>query len=96
MHGPAIPSPDGKRVAVVFWIMVGAVGFDHAHVVVRSWYSPFTTEAFTGLAQDPPPDPTVSWRDNGHLLISYSEKGATKPCETGPEKVSGIEVLCQE
>jgi hypothetical protein len=49
MRGPAISSPDGKHVAVVYWVMVGAVGFDHVHVVVRSRLSPFTTEVFTGL-----------------------------------------------
>jgi hypothetical protein len=96
MRGPAISSPDGKHVAVVYWVMVGAVGFDHVHVVVRSRLNPFTTEVFTGLAQDPPNDPTVSWTDNGHLLISYSEKGTTRACEAGAKRAANIEVMCQE
>lgn len=96
MRGPAIPSPDGKHVAVVYWIMAGAVGFDHVHVVVRSRHSPFTAEVYTGMAQNPPDDPTVSWQDNHRLLISYSEKGDTKPCETGSKSALNIEVLCQE
>jgi hypothetical protein len=94
MRGPAISSPDGKHVAVVYWIMAGAVGFDHVHVVVRSRYSPFTKEVFAGLAQDPPNDPAVSWRDASHILVSYSEAGSTEPC--GNEKVDNIEVQCRE
>lgn len=96
MRGPAIPSPDGKHIALVYWIMVGAVGFDHVHVVVRSRYSPFTEEVFTGLAQAPPNDPTVSWKDSKHLLVSYSENGTTKPCTEGSNHVDDIEVQCQE
>jgi hypothetical protein len=96
MRGPAVPSPDGKYVAVVYWITVGAVGFDHVHVAVRSRHSPFTTEVFTGFAQNPPEDPTVSWQDDRRLLISYSEKGAMKPCHTDSKKMNDIEVLCRE
>jgi hypothetical protein len=95
MRGPAVRSPDGKHVAVVYWIMVGAVGFDHVHVGVRSRHSPFTTEVFTALAQNPPYDPTVSWQDDRHLLISYSDNGATKPCQTDSKKMDDIEVLCR-
>jgi hypothetical protein len=96
MRGPAMSSPDRKHVAVVYWVMAGAVGFDHVHVVVRSRPSPFTTEVFTGLAQDPPNDPTVSWTDNDHLLISYSEKGTTRPCDAGAKRAANTEVMCQE
>ena len=96
MRGPAIPSPDGRHVAVVYWIMSGAVGFDHVHVAVRSRYSPLTTEVFAGLAQDPPNDPTVTWTDGSHLQISYSEKGTAKPCDPGTNRVRTIEVMCQE
>ena len=96
MRGPAIPSPDGRHVAVVYWIMVGAVGFDHVHVAVRSRYSPFTSEVFSGFAQDPPNDPTVSWKDDNHLLISYSENGTTKPCEPVSKEAENVHVMCQE
>jgi hypothetical protein len=96
MRGPSIPSPDGRHVAVVYWITPGALGFDHVHVEVRSRYSPFTTEVFTGLAQAPPNDPIVRWRDPSHLLISYSEKGTTKPCEPKASRIETIEVMCQE
>jgi hypothetical protein len=96
MRGPAIPSPDGKHVAVMYWIMAGAVGFDHVHVLLRSHHSPFTTEVYTGLAYNPPDDPTVSWQDNRRLLISYWQKGDTKACVTGSKKADDIEVLCQE
>jgi hypothetical protein len=96
MRGPALPSPDGKHVAVVYWIMVGAVGSDHVHVVVRSRFSPFTKEVFAGLAQNPPDDPAVSWKDKANLLISYSEEGAVKPCGKGSKAVEDIEVSCQE
>ena len=96
MRGPAVPSPDGRHVAVVYWIMAGAIGFDHVHVVVRSRQSPFTTEVFTGYAQNPPFDPTVSWQDNRRLLISYSEKGTTQRCQTNSKNAGDFEVLCQE
>jgi hypothetical protein len=81
---------------VVYWIMAGAIGFDHVHVVVRIRYSPFTTEVFTGLAQAPPNDPTVSWKDDGHLFISYPEKGTIRPCEPGANRTKDVEVMCQE
>jgi len=96
MHGPAISSPDGKHIAVVYWIMAGAAGFDHVHVVVRPRYSPFTKEVFAGLAQDPPNDPTVSRKDNNHILVSYSENGTTEPCGNAINKVDNIEVQCRE
>lgn len=96
MRGPAIPSPDGRYVAVVYWLTPGALGSDHVHVEVRSRYSPFTTEVFTGFAQDPPNDPNVSWIDRNHLLISYSEKGTIKPCEPKTNTVKTIEVMCQK
>lgn len=96
LRGPAVPSPDGKHVAVVYWIMAGAVGFDHVYVAVRSRHSPFTREVFSGFAQNPPYDPTVSWQDNRRLLISYSEQGATKPCKANSNNADDVEVFCQE
>lgn len=96
MRGPAIPSPDGRHVAVVYWIVSGAIGFDHVHVAIRSRYSPFPSEVFSGFAQDPPNDPTVSWKDDHYLLISYSEKGTTKPCEPASKAKENIRVMCQE
>ena len=96
MRGPAIPSPDGRHVAVVYWITSGAIGFDHVHVAVRPRYSPFTSEVFSGFAQDPPNDPAVSWKDDNYLLISYSEKGTTKLCEPALKVTENIRVMCQE
>jgi hypothetical protein len=96
MHRPAIYSPDGKHVAVVNWIMSGAIGFDHVHVSVRSRYSPFAEEVFTGIAQAPPGDPEVTWTDSHHLLVSYWAKGPIRRCAPPPAQPRDIEVLCQE
>src|ERR1035441_1377404 len=68
---PGIISPDGKHVALTYWVLVGAVGFDHVHISVRSRYNPAATEVFTGLANNTPNDPEVRWLDDHRLLISY-------------------------
>jgi hypothetical protein len=96
MRGPAVLSPDGSHVAVVYWVMSGAVGFDHVYVSIRSKHSPLTTEVFRGIAQVPPDDPKVIWKDAHHLLISYWEKAEITKCEPQTHQVPGVEVLCQE
>ena len=78
MRGPAIPSPDRSHVAVVYWVMSGAVGPDHVYVSIRNKYSPFATEVFKGTAQNPPHDPEVFWKDDHHLLISYWNRGKSQ------------------
>lgn len=96
MRGPAISSPDHTHVAVVYWVMSGAIGFDHVYVSIRSRYSPFTTEVYRGIAQSPPGDPKVLWKDNHHLLISYWDQGKTTKCEPEVHQVAEVEVLCRE
>jgi hypothetical protein len=94
-HRP-IYSPDRKHVAVVSWTLSGAIGFDHVHVRVRSLYSPFATEVFTGFAQSPPDDPEVVWTDDKHLLISYWKDGEITKCERQGGGIRGVEVMCRE
>ncbi len=96
MRGPAIPSPDGSHVAVVYWDLSGAIGFDHVNVLIRRKYSPFTVEVFRGISESPPSDPTVLWTDSRHLLISYQDRGKTSKCEPRGGSVAGIDVLCRE
>ena len=96
MRGPAILSPDQTHVAVVYWVMSGAIGFDHVHVSIRNKHSPFATEVFSGIAQSPPGDPKVLWKDDHHLLISYWDQGKTTKCEQQALQVADIELLCQQ
>jgi hypothetical protein len=92
---PGLISPDGKHVVVVRWFLPGAMGGNYAHVSIRSRFSPVATEVESGEG-DPPNTPDVRWLDNRRILISYWEKGQIKACSPGPNRVEGIEVLCQE
>ncbi len=96
MRGPAIPSPDGSHVAVVYWDLSGAIGFDHVNLLIRRRYSPFAVEVFRGISQSPPSDPTVFWTDDRHLLVSYQDQGKTSKCESPAGQITGIEVLCRK
>ena len=96
MRGPAVLSPDRSHVAVVYWVMSGAVGFDHVYVSIRNKHSPFATEVFRGMAQTPPEDPKVIWKDAHHLLITYWERGEIAECAPQAHQVPDVEVLCQE
>jgi hypothetical protein len=96
MRGPAIPSPDGSHVVVVYWDLSGAIGFDHVNVLIRRKYSPFAVEVFRGISQSPPSDPIVLWTDDHHLLVSYQDRGKTSKCEPQANQVAGIDVLCRE
>jgi hypothetical protein len=96
MRGPSILSPDGTHVAVVYWDLSGAVGFDHVNVLIRNKHSSFATAVFRDKAQTPPDDPKVSWTDDHHLLISYWGGGKTSHCKPEANRVAGIELLCQE
>jgi hypothetical protein len=96
MCGPAILSPNEIHVAVVYWVMSGAIGSDHVHVSIRKKDSLFLTEVFSGMAQNPPDDPKILWKDDHHLLISYWDRGETTKCEPQTVQIAGIEVLCQE
>jgi hypothetical protein len=92
---PGIISPDGKHVAVVRWFLPGAMGSNYIHVSIRSRFSPIATEVESD-GGDPSDDPDVRWLDNHRLLISYWVKGKIEACSPGPDKVKGIEVLCQK
>jgi hypothetical protein len=94
-HAP-IYSPDRKHVVLVSWTLSGAIGFDHVHVRLRSRYSPFAKEVFTGMAQSPPDDPEVVWTDDHHILISYWKDGVIKRCDGSSQNTLGVDVMCRE
>jgi len=96
MRGPILLSPDGRHVAVVYWVMSGAVGTDQVHVSVRTRHDPFATEVFAGMAQSPPNDPDIRWTDDHHLLISYWKQGKVTECQPEGFTNDGVAVMCQE
>jgi hypothetical protein len=99
-YAPSIQSPDGKHVAVVRYVLAGALGADSAIVKIRPRWSLFAETAFSGAGswnfkENKPYDPEVRWIDASHLLIRYRIdrlEGDAKVCSG---RVKGVEIVCQ-
>jgi hypothetical protein len=95
VHHAPIYSPDRKHVAIISWTLSSDSRGYNVHVRLRSRYSPFATEVFTGIVQNPS-YPEVLWTDDKHLLVSYPKEGGIERCQKPLGAIQGVEVTCRE
>jgi hypothetical protein len=97
-HPPSIYSPDGSRLAVLSYILQGALGDDYATVSVRSRWVPWAQPVYHGVGawdfkQNRPADPEVRWVDRSHLLIrSLFLRREYTACL---DRIGDIHVICE-
>ncbi len=73
---PILPSPDGRYVAIVDFVLGSALDSDIAHVSVRRSWTPWWTYVYDGVGawdrKTDQGDPEVRWLNKTHLLIRSS------------------------
>jgi hypothetical protein len=98
-----IYSPDGWHVAVLTYVLQGALGDDYARVEIRSTWSPLPKLAYSGLGtwdsrNDKRSSPEVRWLDRSRLLIRYYDdrpghEGRGQP--TCVSEAGGVQIVCE-
>jgi hypothetical protein len=104
-HAHPMYSPDHRHVAILTYALQGALGDDYATVAVRSRWTPWATEAYSGLGawdfkHEKPWDPEVRWLDSSHLLIRYFDyragttgRSTRTTCRT---QIGTVQVVCEQ
>src|SRR5262245_17604930 len=103
-RSPVIYSSDQRHVAIVTYLLQGALGDDYALVDVRSRWVPWATNVYSGMGswnfkKNRPGDPEVRWLDSAHLLIRYYDDRTGKEGRGGParclDRMGAVQIVCE-
>lgn len=103
-HPGVLASPDGKHVAVLNFVLGGALSDDFANVNVRSSWSPRAVTVYHGLGgwdykMHRPSSPYIRWVDATRLLIRHTEPRIGDGRDGGNVfcggRVDGVEIVCE-
>lgn len=104
-HTPSVKSPDGLYIAVLSYVLQGALGDHYANVSVRAWWSPYAETVYSGTGSwdfrnSKPHDPEVRWLDRSTLLIRYYDDRTGREGRGSPavcrNRTGGIQIVCQQ
>lgn len=103
-HPGVLGSPDGKHVAILNFVLGGALSNDFANVNVRSSRSLRAVTVYHGLGgwdykMNRPSSPDIRWVDAKRLLIRHTEPRIGDGRDGGNVfcggRVDGVEIVCE-